>query len=175
MLVLSDHGQQWISERTGEYVSFSRFQLTVPRTLPPPLSAKNFYSSDELYELPEQSITQQLSHILFKSGFILMFPVLDRLLFEETVILAYEPCHKPSCLAHTTSAKACVLSFLSISYLFKGRTENLPNVESDKCAAKANHLLSDVFERSSIETLQTIFMLVGLLFNSNCCYPTTHF
>ncbi|KAH6973262.1 hypothetical protein EDB80DRAFT_880059 [Ilyonectria destructans] len=158
MLALSDHGQQWISKRTGEYVSFSRFQLTVPRTLPPPLSAKNFYSSDELYELPEQSITQQLSHILFKSGFILMFPVLDRLLFEETVILAYEPCHNPSCLAHT-SAKACVLSFLSISYLFKGRTENLPNVESDKCAAKANHLLSDVFEHSSIETLQTVFML----------------
>ncbi|KAH6949360.1 hypothetical protein BKA56DRAFT_463753, partial [Ilyonectria sp. MPI-CAGE-AT-0026] len=158
MLVLSDHGQQWISERTGEYVSFSRFQMTVRRTLPPPLSAKNFYSSDELYELPEQSITQQLSHILFKSGFILMFPVLDRLLFEETVILAYEPCHNPSCLAHT-SAKACVLSFLSISYLFKGRTENLPNVDSDKCAAKANHLLSDVFEHSSIETLQTVFML----------------
>ncbi|KAK7425317.1 hypothetical protein QQZ08_008214 [Neonectria magnoliae] len=160
MPVLSEEGRSWLSARTGEDVSFGRFHLNYQkRSLPPMLSPWHFYgSASELYELPDRSITEQVMNVFFSSAFRLAFPVVDRVLFEETTALAYKSWEGQPSLERIT-AKGCVLAFLSIMCLFHGKVDNFPVIDSDSCAVKAHYLLSDVFEDASIVSLQTVFML----------------
>ncbi|KAH7111030.1 hypothetical protein B0J13DRAFT_516379 [Dactylonectria estremocensis] len=161
MPVLSDEGQNWISSRTGEDVSFGRFHHGFQnRILPPALSPSHFYRSEsEPHELPERSLVELVLDVFCTSAFRLVFPVIDRVLFEETMALAYEPCDGPPSLERI-SAKGCVLAFVSIMVMFPGgQRELLPSIDGDACAVKAHYLLSGVFEDSSLLSLQTVFML----------------
>ncbi|KAH6888188.1 fungal-specific transcription factor domain-containing protein [Thelonectria olida] len=160
MPILSEDGQRWISARTGEDVSFSRFHLSFQqRALPPTLSPEHFYSSTgELYTLPPRAVVEQVTEAFLRSSFRLVFPVIDRVLFEETVNFAYEECDGQPSL-NRISAKGCVLAFVSIMCLFQNALDNVPPVDGDACAVKAHYLLSDVFEDASIVSLQTVFML----------------
>ncbi|KPM39867.1 hypothetical protein AK830_g6707 [Neonectria ditissima] len=160
MPVLSEEGRKWISSRTGEDVSFGRFHSKFhKRTLPPMLSPWHYYSSSaDLYEMPDRQVTDQVIDVFFNSTFRLVFPVIDRVLFEETMTMAYESMDGPPSLERI-SAKGCVLAFLSIMCLFQGKIDNLPIIDSDSCAVKAHYLLSDVFEDASIVSLQTVVML----------------
>ncbi|KAI5464261.1 hypothetical protein BGZ63DRAFT_439435 [Mariannaea sp. PMI_226] len=160
MPILSEEGQKWVSARTGEDVSFSRFHLSFQeRRLAPALSSGFSYTSpNELYELPERYVVEAAMEAFFGSPFRLVFPVIDRVLFEETVNLAYEDWASPPSQDHI-SAKGSVLAFLSIMCLFQGKVQSLSTVNGEAYAAKAYHLLSDVFEDASIVSLQTVFML----------------
>lgn len=162
MPMLSEDGQKWISARTGEDVSFSRFHRSFhQRTLPPTLSPQHFYSStSELYELPDRSVVEKVMDAFLRSAFRLVFPVIDRYLFEETIDLAYQECDGPPSLDRI-SAKGCIFAFISIMCLFQGKVDNMPPIDGDACAVKAHYLLSDVFEDASIVSLQTVFMLVS--------------
>ncbi|KAH8749492.1 fungal-specific transcription factor domain-containing protein [Diaporthe sp. PMI_573] len=160
MPILSEEGCKWVQQKTGEDVSFSKFHVRFQKqALPPTLSPWHFFRSEnELHELPDKRIVEQVLDVFINSAFRLVFPVIDRVLFEETVILAYEECGGPLSLERI-SAKGCVLAFVSIMCLFQGQDANIPAVDSDTCAVKAHYLLSDVFEDSSIVSLQTVFML----------------
>ena len=162
MPILSEEGCKWVQQKTGEDVSFSKFHVRFQKqALPPTLSPWHFFrSKNELHELPDKRIVEQVLDVFINSAFRLVFPVIDRVLFEETVILAYEECDGPLSLERI-SAKGCVLAFVSVMCLFQGQDANIPAVDSDTCAVKAHYLLSDVFEDSSIVSLQTVFMLVS--------------
>lgn len=90
-----------------------------------------------------------------------MFPVIDRILFQDTLSLAYESSTEPLSLDRI-SAKSCVYAFVSIICLFQGRVAEIPFLDSDACAQKAYYLLTDALEDTSLTSLQAVFMLVCL-------------
>ncbi|CAM1502204.1 Fc.00g041880.m01.CDS01 [Cosmosporella sp. VM-42] len=159
--LFSEEGQRWIYSRTGDDTSFERLSAfgARQRFLPPTLSASRFHGTvEQLYELPERVIVEESLDWFYQSAFRLVFPVIDRVLFEVTIAKAYEPWEgQPSLEA--VSAKGCVLAFLSIMCIFHGDFTPVPLVDSDACAIKAHYLLADILEHTSLMSLETVFML----------------
>lgn len=102
---------------------------------------------------------QSLLQTYLCSDFWLVFPLVDGVLFEETVRRAYAPQSTLQPLEHI-SAKACVFAFLSIASTHFPDSEAAEYVDPDVTAKEAQMLLSDFLEDTSITTLQTVFMLV---------------
>lgn len=165
MPILSEKGQKWVSSRTGQDVTFSRFRSSPSKplsaSLPALSTSQSCISSNQLYELPSRETLQKLVDIFFSSPFWLVFPVLDRVLFEDSIIIAYESTGEPPSINQIT-AKCCIFAFCSIVCLYQGGVD-IPDIDSDTCAVQAHFLLADVMENTSIVTLQAIFMLVRLV------------
>ncbi|KAH7115347.1 hypothetical protein B0J13DRAFT_572360 [Dactylonectria estremocensis] len=161
MPLFSEEGQAWIFSRTGEATAFQKLKAFNKRqqVQPPTLSLSHLHGSlEQLYELPDRSIVEQGICWFQNSAFRLVFPAIDTVLFQDSVMMAYEPWEGPLSLERI-SAKGCVLAFLAIMCIFNGDSTWRPIVDSDACAIKAHYLLSDMVEDVSIVTLQTIFML----------------
>lgn len=162
--LLSEAGQNWISSRTGQDVNLGKFHLfgSQEGLLPSTFSALQLHiSSQELWELPDKNMTQRILGGFFSSTFRLVFPVLDRFLFEDTMETAYGPFNGvPSSPAHV-SAIACVLAALSISCRLKGSSDISLSVKSDVYAAKAHCLLGYITGDATLVNLQTVLMLVS--------------
>lgn len=103
-------------------------------------------------------MTQTLFYSFLRSGFSLVFPVVDRVLFEDTLRIAYSTPDDTSDPEYI-GAKACVFVFVAIASAHM--LEGSMYVDSDACAKQGQLLLSDCLEDASITTLQTVFMLVG--------------
>ncbi|RSL97755.1 hypothetical protein CEP52_010738 [Fusarium oligoseptatum] len=161
MPILSAEGIKWLSSRTGEDVSFQKFQPPSPRQrlFSSTSSVSHYYNCpSDLYELPDRKLVDKILHVYLHSAFRLVFPVIDRVLFEDTLTLAYESSTEPLSLDQI-SAKSCVYAFISIICLFQGRVAEIPYLDSDACAQKAHYLLTDALEDTSITSLQAVFML----------------
>jgi hypothetical protein len=161
MPLLSDEGKNWIASRTGEQVLFQ----TGPQLLltpSPTLSTHHFSDSLDLWSLPDRSVVETIFDAFTNSSFRLVFPVVDPVLFKDTIKLAYNGWFGETPSLEHMSCKACVLAFVSIISLFKGALADLPPVNTDLCAAKARYILTDVLEGSSLATLQVAFMLVSV-------------
>lgn len=89
-----------------------------------------------------------------------MFPVVERVLFKDTIELAYQPYTGDVPSLEHLSAKVGVLAFLSTIVLFQDTFADTASIDPDLCATKARYLLTDVLEIASINNLQIVFMLV---------------
>lgn len=158
--ILSEEGKQWISLRTGEEVSFKRFETDAHHQVTPYwLSLQQHTKSDDQYELPDQCVVTRIFDIYIHSAFSKVFPLVDRQLFPETISLAYRP-RTQSMSVECVSAKACVLAFVSCICLFRGGYTEFPPLDLEKCAVQARYLLSYTAETPSLSTLQAVLMLV---------------
>ncbi|VUC29554.1 unnamed protein product [Clonostachys rosea] len=101
-------------------------------------------------------MTEAFCDIFFETSFSLLFPVLDKLLFAQTVSLAYQSADDvPSSPAHVL-ARACVLAALSVASRLDLRATP---IDADICAAKAKSLLQHMNGYESLISLQTILLL----------------
>uniref|UniRef100_A0A8H7NJ06 Xylanolytic transcriptional activator regulatory domain-containing protein n=1 Tax=Bionectria ochroleuca TaxID=29856 RepID=A0A8H7NJ06_BIOOC len=88
----------------------------------------------------------------------LIFPMIDPVLFKETLDLAYQ-------VPGTTSehvrwgAQACVWAFVALLYLFRSRLKIQPPVDGDMCADTAQSLLIATCKDVTLATLQTSLLL----------------
>jgi len=103
----------------------------------------------------------KIFNIFNHSAFSLVFPLVDKVLFEDTLTLAYQP-HSESIPLECVSAKSCVLAFVSNIYLYQRREVEIPYLAGNACAIKARRLLSPTLEEASLTNLQAVFMLVSL-------------
>lgn len=116
--------------------------------------------SPSIYALPEKSLTVKIFDVFIHSAFSMVFPLVDKDLFRETLALAYESQFEPLSI-ECVSAKACVLAFVSSARLFSERDTPLPNLDSERCAAQARHLLSCTADEATLTSLQACVMLVS--------------
>ncbi|OOQ87966.1 hypothetical protein PEBR_15386 [Penicillium brasilianum] len=155
--ISSEAGRKWVSQRTGQPVSWADFSIPIVRTWE--ASTLERPLSPALCELPDKEATREIMTMFFKSSFRLAFPVLDGVLFQTTLETAYE--HVEG-IPHSTmqlSAKACILSMLAIApRIDMSRQLSFP-IDADLCANKARSLLLPLAEDISLTTLQTAIML----------------
>lgn len=116
-------------------------------------------------ELPDRKVVEQYFSFFISSEFRLSFPLVDPVLFKQTMDVAYEHGERVTngLGFEQITAKACVFAFLSvISLLEAERTErfpDIPSIDTDMMAAKAQMLLPLTIPALDITSLQTSFML----------------
>ncbi|KAK0389923.1 hypothetical protein NLU13_3496 [Sarocladium strictum] len=159
MPILTEEGRRWISSRAGEDVSFRKLQPQPRRYMKHQFLADDLCKgSPSIYALPEKSLTVKIFDVFIHSAFSMVFPLVDKDLFRETLALAYESQFEPLSI-ECVSAKACVLAFVSSARLFSERDTPLPNLDSERCAAQARHLLSCTADEATLTSLQACVML----------------
>ena len=112
-------------------------------------------------QLPDREIIEELalrysSHILS-----LVFPIIDKVLFEETINLAYQQENFQS--TGQASAKACIYAFLAFVSIFNihGASGTGLLLNSEAYALKAQSLTPQLLQDITTESLQTVVMLVS--------------
>lgn len=153
----SSGGQSWIHARTGQHAVFPLFssQLWQNQSQIPKELMHTIKSSD----LPEKAVAEEYFSNFLKSSFKLVFPIVDPVLFRRTIELAYEPSLELPSL-EVARARACVLSFLSVTTLMEGTSETVP-IDSDVCAIRAQQLFPQIMLDVSLTGLQIMFMQVS--------------
>ncbi|RDA87481.1 hypothetical protein CP532_2790 [Ophiocordyceps camponoti-leonardi (nom. inval.)] len=110
-------------------------------------------------DLPDKAAVQELLATYLASDFRLVFPLVDGVLFEQTIELAYGPATTSSNI-DGRSARACVFAFVSIvNSRFLGADVQLV-VDGHACAAEAQALLGDMLEDANMTTVQTLLILL---------------
>ena len=94
----------------------------------------------------------------------MVFPLVDRVFFKDTIRLAYSTPDDPSDQEYI-GARACVFAFLAIASAYSLEGSLSSHIDTDACAKQAQLLLPDVLEDAGITTLETVFMLVS---NQEC-------
>lgn len=164
---LTPRCEQWIRERTGQRPKFHDLHpgdspqphLSDTDNVPTLVSAA---AEVKQMGLPERWILNSLVSEFTNSDFSLIFPLINPVLFEETLWLAYSLDEMEPPLEQNT-AKACVLAFLSLAGSHFPTGHGASHINGDSCARGAQILLADIIEDASITTLQTILMLVCII------------
>lgn len=159
---LSSVGANWIFKATGQWPSFDYLgnDDTVPtRDQLTPLRRQIRASTSQDIKLPKQSTVKSLLQTFLESDLCLLFPVIDHVLFENTINLAYEVGSKAQSTERLT-AKACVFAFASFMGVQPEYTAFKTGVEIDSYASEADRLARSMIEYPSLTMLQTMLMLV---------------
>ncbi|KAM3501301.1 hypothetical protein MY10362_005660 [Beauveria mimosiformis] len=147
----SDGCEEWVQMRSGltpqfDFPSFQRHCLDNGS----PLAASKT-------KLPPRWAFDAMLDALCKSDLILVFPIVDEVLIEETANLVYATDGTPS-LQHI-SAKACVLSLLNFIALHFPEVKATKYVDIEAFAKASKLLIAECLEDTSLTTLQTYFLV----------------
>ncbi|KKK22676.1 hypothetical protein AOCH_001134 [Aspergillus ochraceoroseus] len=166
---LLPEGQEWVQSRTGERLAFDRF---APGRAPWERQ-RNFNSTTLLAdfqpfqsrELPDRSIVEMELDIYRTSLMRRIFPVIDPVLFLDTIKAAYHQPHSNPSNNGQCSTKACIFAFAAfvIFVLAPGSNKerrDFPPLDGEACSVKAQYLVSQVLqENATLDGLQAVAML----------------
>ncbi|KAK9233770.1 hypothetical protein V1525DRAFT_415432 [Lipomyces kononenkoae] len=164
-------GQQWIQSRTGQTVTFEKLCAFGPpwqnlRRLDRNSLSRNSQTLQGAAKLPKRDIVEKCTLTYSSSTLRFLFPLIDTMLFDETIKLAYQPDNNND--TGVASAEACIYSFLAFASVFNLHGGTSPAVDSEACALKAEYLLPRVLHETTIDSLQTaVMLLVFQLFSGN--------
>lgn len=97
----------------------------------------------------------------FTSPWRLIYPVIDAALVEETLTAAY---------TESRSAQVCLLAFMALCSRLKGSQVQLD--DSDVYIRASYSFLPELLSQSTLESLQTVIMLVSQRFSKQCLFRT---
>ncbi|EXF82799.1 fungal specific transcription factor domain-containing protein [Colletotrichum fioriniae PJ7] len=154
----ADH-QHWIRRCTGQAQVFSNLLGLDPTSSSSSSSSScvggDYYSADSnQIELPARHVVEDYLQMFRAAPFRLVFPIVDGVLFQETVSQAYDPHH-----AANSAAQACVFSFIAII----AHTQWIPRntavvIDSEACVWQAQRLIPLAQASQDITGLQTCLM-----------------
>lgn len=164
MPIFSEKGLEWIASRTGQSITTLRSYLARCRSSRPcwNYSALEAHTPiQDLWELPAASLVKQyfgnLSNVLQR----ILFPILDRVLFEETINTAHQS-FEGMRVSHThISARACLWAAFAVMAHLNIFEQASSSISSKMCAARAQGLLELVNGPANLDTLQTMLLLVS--------------
>jgi hypothetical protein len=159
--ILSVEGERLISSKIGENVNLKTLRLLSSGSSTPPFFNLSHVSSDDLCHIATKPLVQQVFGAYFRSSLHLIFPVLDEILFQETIETAYNASKAADSSRSHLIARACVLVALSMACRTTEARGMLLGLDGDLCAVKAQRLIGQVSTDVSIVSLQTTLMLVG--------------
>ncbi|KXH45085.1 fungal specific transcription factor domain-containing protein [Colletotrichum simmondsii] len=152
-----DH-QNWIRRCTGQahvFSNLSELEPTSSLSSSSSCAGGDYYSADcNQIELPARHVVEDYLQMFRATPFRLVFPIVDGVLFQETVSQAYDPQH-----AANTAAQACVFSFLAIITHTQWSPRNTAVViDSEACVWQAQRLMPLAQASQDIVGLQTCLM-----------------
>jgi hypothetical protein len=159
----SPEGKAWISDRTDDRTPFQLSDNPDADTIVQSPITRESVSFASVPNMPSKEGVEELVECYVSSPIRNVFPVLDRVIMQHTINVAFSPDTDPETPYHA-SAKACVFAFLSIIPGFKEGMNFSPSVykiDRDACAAKALHLTVASLPTSSIYLLEASCMLVS--------------
>ncbi|PYH46459.1 putative C6 transcription factor [Aspergillus saccharolyticus JOP 1030-1] len=166
--LLLPEGRQWVQARTGQNVSFSRL-VSSAKT---PWERQRAFNYDAMmtnsttsntFELPPRHIVESYYNMFCQSLMRLIFPVLDPVLYRDTIYQAYEqPNPRPA--QEKASIKASIFAFVAFASLVPPPEielqRGLPPVDNEAYIVKAQYYVPQILqETSSLEGLQVFIML----------------
>lgn len=110
-------------------------------------------------KLPPRWAFDALLYTFVKADLILVFPLIDEVLFEETANMVYDTEGTPS-LQHI-SAKACVLALLCLVAVHFPEVDAAKYVDIETFSTASKVLIAECLEDTSLPTLQTYLLTVS--------------
>jgi hypothetical protein len=154
--IFSDRGREWMLSRSGEKPSLKGFRLFGSQ----PSVLASTQSSQQCVELPERQRVEMVLNSYLRSPWRLTYPVLDPVLIQETLALAYTESETTAPSHRQVLAQTCILAILAMTSRLKG-LQDLPFfLTGDICANALQNCLPHVVTESTLETLQAVLMLV---------------
>ncbi|KAL3493062.1 hypothetical protein BJX62DRAFT_249997 [Aspergillus germanicus] len=147
--------REWIEARTGESVNFENiYAMELPWA-----NASRLYDNSGTrseIKLPSRSIVEGYARLWCTSFEGLVFPIISKWLFTETLDLAYGP----EQVFGSGSARACVYSFLALVTLFEFGDSLHGAMDCGSYASAAQNLISQVTQEMTPSGLEALVMLI---------------
>ncbi|KXH26303.1 fungal specific transcription factor [Colletotrichum simmondsii] len=153
----TEDGRRWISSKTGQTIDWGKLQIHTLK--PSPFARRHAQLSPDLCQLPDQASLRGLLSSYFKSSFRLRYPLIDKVLFEETINEAYGDPDNFSPSPVRLAAQACVFGVVSLITLLPDAQSGSLGLDGNESAARASYLLSQLVGYASLKTLQTTLSL----------------
>ena len=156
---LCREGQKWITFRQSSSAPHWLWQNNEP-----PRSQQSGTDNSVGYAkptLPDRETLLVYLHQFNDSEFGYVFPIVDLVLFQETLQYTYDPSGDEDAYVVTT-AQACVHAFLALRPLGDIGDGKLPSVDSEHCVTAVQLLLPNVLgRRASTQEVDALIMLVS--------------
>ncbi|CAG8125503.1 unnamed protein product [Penicillium olsonii] len=157
--LLSTEGLHWIEAHVGEKISTAKLNtFDLPWTCPRRLQDEDPVAAGSPTELPQRQVVELYVTRYASSFQALVFPVISKSLFAQTLDLAYG---SPQSFGYA-SAKACVWSFLSLVTLFGFDIDIRGPVDCGFYTLEAQRLLPRVIQEMTLDGIQCLMMLLLL-------------
>lgn len=178
MPIISKNGLEWIASRTDQSTAALRSYLPLGNSTQPYWKFSNLQghaSVRELWDLPDKNLVHERLNSLSHSAFQILFPSLDKVLFEETINTVYRPFEGMHTSHSHISARTCFWAACSImSYLKVSGQTTLP-FSSNLCAARAEQFLELLNGPANMDILQALMLLVSSCIHIiSKCQDITH-
>ncbi|KAL3440376.1 hypothetical protein BJX65DRAFT_33389 [Aspergillus insuetus] len=156
--LFSSRGRQWISEGTGETTFLESFGIfDNPLGSRQGRCAASTVRLDRARPLPLEATCKYLFEVFWRSKTALVFPILDRVLFNETIARAFE--ESPTDMVYQASAQACLWGMLALI----ARTDEAKQVdtvpEADICVQEVRRLLILINGAVNLDSSQATLLL----------------
>ncbi|KAF5595292.1 uncharacterized protein FSUBG_9192 [Fusarium subglutinans] len=151
--ILSDRGWQWISDGAGERVFLENFDIFGNPA--PPLGSVSFSETPRV--LPPRAICAHVVELFFKSKTAVIFPFLERGLFEGTLSRAFD--EGVGDLGRRAPAEACLWAMIALVVRTVDAQHLGVSFVSRDCVTEASRLLRVVSGITSLDSLQGTLLL----------------
>ncbi|KAJ3474873.1 hypothetical protein NLG97_g9657 [Lecanicillium saksenae] len=157
----SDGCEEWVQMRSGlaPQFDFPSFQQSTLASMSPLAASQT--------KLPPRWAFDSLLDAFLKADLLLIFPLVDEVLIEETVNLVYDTDGTPS-LQHI-SAKACILALLTMLAVNFSEVKASKYVDIDTFSKASKILIAECLEDTSLTTLQTYLLITAAMYNALAC------
>ncbi|CAH0019104.1 unnamed protein product [Clonostachys rhizophaga] len=181
----SAEGLEWIFSATGEHPSFTKNAIEGSGSFKQSFHAP-MYSSDDhpngRERFPDLWITQAFVRDFMESSIRHVFPIIDEVLFERTIEIAYGPEPGPNSSEYLSS-RASVLAFVSLMSFHFSTIPAAAHIDRLECMTWAQSLIGRCVNFPSLTTLQTLVSLqlnsmvlghmqAGVMFHGMACRTT---
>ncbi|KAK1722637.1 fungal-specific transcription factor [Colletotrichum acutatum] len=153
----SEDGRRWISSKTGQTIDWSKLQIFTAK--PSPFAKLHAQLSPDRCHLPDQASLRELLSSYLNSSFRLRFPLIDKVLFEDTINEAYGDPDNILPPPVRLAARACVFGAVSLMTFLPDAQPGSLGLDGNESAARASYLLSQLIGYASLATLQTTLLL----------------
>ncbi|GAB1215274.1 hypothetical protein ATERTT37_004460 [Aspergillus terreus] len=168
---LSPSGRQWVQARTGQEVTFDKLSPTRPPWEKERAQRSNSVlmnlQSQGAFELPDRNVVERHFDLYQSSLMQRIFPVVDTVLFSETIKAAYQQPY--ASLAGQSDKRACVFAFLAFSSFIGHPCHhpeldpskvNIPPIDGEVFVPKVQQFIPQLLQDpTTLDSLQAILML----------------
>ncbi|KAH0524561.1 hypothetical protein TsFJ059_007057 [Trichoderma semiorbis] len=180
--IISENGLGWIASRTDQDTATLKYYLPRRGSGQPSwsFSAPQIHAPiGELWDLPDRDLMHKSFESLSSSCFLILFPLLDKVLLEETINTAYQFFQGVHASQTHVAARACLWAAFAVFSHLRISEHVSVSFSSEMGATRAQWFLGLLNGPADLPTLQTLMLLhryrtaVGQYSNAEALHSTT--